>query len=444
VALGYLIVDSNGRVVDNHAEVTRLLPVLNGVPSSLQFTAGASLPPGNYMLKLAAAEGDRVGSIEHPIHAALASENGLTLSELMVGGPTEPSNELLRPTIGYTASFGSVHGYIEAYGAKAETATVKYEIAAEGKTAALMNANVQGRLGGEERMIFSQVMLVHQLPPGKYVMRALVSDAGTVVRTVTRDFEVAPPKVLMTSADGLGGATSMDAELFLPVDEAAMRPSFAREHAVDYETLEPFRERVAPDMKTNFDSGVSLIASGDFAKAELTLKKAIDPDTDSTAALAYLAATFAASGHDAAAASAWQTALVDGSEIAQIYQWLGDALMRTHDYAEARTILEEAAGKWPSDVRFIKPLAMLYATFGKGREAVRTLQRYLEQQPADTNAAYLGVEWIYHVHSAGAVVHNRSEDLKLAQTYATAYEKASGPQVALVKQWIDFLEKEKR
>jgi Flp pilus assembly protein TadD len=197
-------------------------------------------------------------------------------------------------------------------------------------------------------------------------------------------------------------------------------------------------------MKSTFDSGVSLIATGDFAKAELALKKAIDPDTDSTAALTYLAAAFAASGHDDAAASAWQTALVDGEEIPQIYSWLGDALMRTHDYSEARTILEEASGKWPNDTRFSKPLAMLYATFGRGREAVRTLERHLEQQPNDINAAYLAVEWIYHVHAAGAVVHNRAEDLKLAQTYAAVYEKAGGPQLALVKQWIDFLEKEKR
>jgi VWFA-related protein len=442
VALGYLIIDSNGRVVDNHSEMTRLLPVLNGVPSSLQYTAGASLPPGNYTLKLAAAEGERVGSIEHPIRAGLETKNGLTLSELIVGGPTEPG-EFLRPTIGYTASFGSVHGYVEAYGSKADTATVKYEIVAEGKSEALMTANVAGRLGGDERMIFSQVMLVHQLPPGKYVLRALVSDAGTQAKTLTRDFEVAPPKVLMTSADGLG-ATSTDAELFLPVDETAMKPAFRRDHAVDHKTLAPFLERVAADMKSTFDSGVSLLATGEYAKAELTLKKAIDPDTDSTAALTYLAASFAASGHDDAAASAWQTALVDGDEIPQIYQWLADALMRKHDYAEARTLLEEASGKWPNDMRFTKPLAMLYATFGKGREAVRTLERYLEQQPNDTNAAYLAVEWIYHVHAAGAAVHNRADDLKLAHTYAAAYEKASGPQLALVKQWLDFLQKEKR
>jgi Tfp pilus assembly protein PilF len=196
-------------------------------------------------------------------------------------------------------------------------------------------------------------------------------------------------------------------------------------------------------VRTAFDQGLALLATSEYTKAELSFKKTIDPDTDSTAGLAYLAAAFAASGHDDAAASAWQTALVDGTELSQIYHWLSEALMRTHDYAEARTILEEAAGKWPSDVRFIKPLAMLYATFGKGREAIRTLERYLAEQPNDANALYLGVEWIYHVHAAGASVHDRAEDLKLAQTYAAAYEKANGPQIALVKQWIDFLEKEK-
>ena len=50
--------------------------------------------------------------------------------------------------------------------------------------------------------------------------------------------------------------------------------------------------------------------------------------------------------------------------------------MRNHDYAAARTMFEEAAAKWPADARFAKPLAMLYAMFGRGREAVRTLERY--------------------------------------------------------------------
>jgi tetratricopeptide (TPR) repeat protein len=439
VALGYVIVDQTGRVIDSKSETTRLLPVMNGVPSSLQYTAGASVAPGDYLLKLAVAEGDRVGTVEHVMHARLAENNGVTLSELMVGGPVDVG-ELLHPTISYTASFGSVHGYVEAYGPQADFVTVKYEVAADAKGAALLKADVPGRLSGEDRMIFSRVMPVQQLPPGKYVLRAIISAAGKPLNTIARAFEVAPPKVLMTSADGLG-TTSTDAELFLPVEEAAMTPSFHRDLAVHDDTLEPFKARVADPMKPAFEQGVAAFAAGDYVKAELNFKKTIDPDTDSTAGLAYLAASFAASGHDQQAASAWQTALVDGNDLPQIYQWLAESLMRSHDYAEARTILEEAVEKWPSDVRFTRPLAMVYATFGKGREAVRTLERYLDEKPDDVEALYLGVQWVYHLNAAGAVVHSRAEDLKLARMYASAYERASGPQLALVKQWVDFLSK---
>ena len=71
--------------------------------------------------------------------------------------------------------------------------------------------------------------------------------------------------------------------------------------------------------------------------------------SDSTPALAYLAVAFAASGHDQQAASAFQTSLVDGSDLPQIFAWLGETLMRTHDLSGARSIFEEAVGKWPAD-----------------------------------------------------------------------------------------------
>jgi len=155
----------------------------------------------------------------------------------------------------------------------------------------------------------------------------------------------------------------------------------------------------------------------------------------------YLAASFAAAGRNLEAASAWQTALIDGSDYPQVYQWLGDALMRERDLGAARTILEEAVGKWPTDPRFTKPLALLYGTFGRGREAVRTLERYISERGDDRDAYYMAVQWIYTVHSEGAVVHGRAEDVKLARAYADRYEKAGGPQLPLVKQWVDYLER---
>jgi len=441
VSIRYVITDANGRVVDNKTADARLLPVMNGVPSPLQYTAGASLAPGDYTIKLAVAEGDRAGSVEHLVHAALPSAPGLTLSELMVGGPLEVG-ELLTPTIGYQVSFGSVHGFLEAYGAKTEGLTVEFEIAKDADAPALLNADVPIHAVSETRAIFTKVMPTHALPPGGYVLRAILSVDGASIKTLTRGFEIAPPKVLLTSAEGLGNV-SVDAELFLPIDDNTMTPAFQRDAAVDEATLAPFRERVTPAVKGAFDQGVVSLAAGDFVKAEASFKKAIEPDVDSTAGLAFLAASFAAAGKDHEAASAWQTALVDGTDFPQIYAWLADALLRTHDFGAARAILEEAAGKWPSDTRFTKPLAMLYGTFGRGREAVRTLERYLDDRQDDRDAYFYAVQWIYTVHAGGALVHSRAEDRKRAHEYADAYMRARGPQAALVKQWVEYLDGEK-
>jgi VWFA-related protein len=442
LSLAYVITDRDGRTVENRAFDARLLPVVSGVPSALQYSAGASLPAGEYTLKLAVIEGDRIGSIEHPIKAVLPQAPGnLTFSELMVGGPIDVG-EMLQPTIGYEVSFGMVHGYVEAYGEKTAELAVEYEIAADATSPALVDLDVPPRPARDGRVIFSRAIPVQQIPPGKYLLRAVFSRGGRSIKTLARAFEIVAPKVLMTSADGLGGAPAMDTGLFLPISEDAMTPRFEAASATEKATLEPFLERVDPATKAAFDEGLGLMAAGEYVKAEAAFKKAIQPEIDSTAALAYLAAAFAAAGHDIEAASAWQTALVDGTGFSQIYDWLGAALMRNHALGEARAIYEEAAGKWPTDPRFTKPLAMLYATFGSGREAVRTLERYFAERRDDPAAYSLGVQWIYMVHAAGAYVHNRADDLKLAHTFAEAY--ANGPQAALVKQWIDYLDNEKR
>src|SRR5262249_54420398 len=183
-SIAYAIADQSGRMVENRAFDARLLPMVAGVPSSRQFSAGASLPPGDYTLKLAVVEGERVGSIEHEIHASLPQASvGVTLSELMVGGPIE-TGELLQPTIGYQVNYGVVHGYVEAYGAKSDALTVEYEVAKDAGSPALLNVDVPPRPAGDNRLIFTRVVPVQQLPPGRYLLRAVFSDNGKSVKTL--------------------------------------------------------------------------------------------------------------------------------------------------------------------------------------------------------------------------------------------------------------------
>jgi VWFA-related protein len=442
VAVSYYITDPAGNVVDSQTAVGRLGPVMPGVPSALQFTGSANLPAGDYTLKFGASEGDSVGTVEHAIHAELIPAAPLELSELMAGGPAE-TRPRLAPTVGHAVSFGTLHGYMEAYGAGAAGIAVKYEVAAAADDPPLLEAEVTPRTAGNDRAIFTQTIPVRQLPPGEYLLRAVVTADGKPLKTLVRPFAVAPPAVLLTSAEGSGG-TEAPSELFLPVSDGLLARAFAPAEALRAETLDAFRPRVAPAFAAAFEAGVDRFEAGDYPAAERSFKQAIDPDADSTAAFAYLAAVFAAAGHDGQAAGAWQTALIEGEDLPQIYLWLADALLRTHDLAQARAILEEALVKWPGDARFAKPMALVYATFGQGREAVRTLIRHLDANPGDVEALALAVEWIYLLHANGGAARTRGEDVAIAQRYAAAYQKARGPQAALVRQWMESLEGRRR
>lgn len=445
VALAYYISDAEGRVVDSRTVDAPLPPIMRGVPSPLQYVTGASLPPGEYTFKLAAADGDKIGSIEHSFRASVADSEGRSFSDLIVGGPVD-ARDIQRPTVSHLVSFGSVQGYLEVYGEELEKLNARFELAATPDGPALVDRVATPHKMNDRRTIFSELLLTRQLPPGRYVVRAVVSDASqdtpTVVKTLTRGFEVAPPPVLMTSASAVDLSSTPLADLYLPVTDAMFARPFIKTDALAPPVLKRFRERVAPAALPAFDQAIAAFSSGDLPRAEETLKAAVAVDGDSTALLNYLAAVYAVAGQDDAAAGAWQTALVGGSDLPDVYVWLGDTLLRSRELAQARPILEEAVAQWPTDARFTKPLALTYAVFGQGREAVRMIERHLAANPTDRDALALAVEWIYHLRVLGATAHSRAEDRALAKKFADAYLRgAKGQPAALVKQWMAYIEK---
>lgn len=438
-SVGYVITDADGHMVDSQASTARLPPVMTGVPSALQFSGGASLPPGEYQLKFAVAEGDRLGTVEHTIRAGTTAVGSVRLSDLMVGGPLATAADPMMPTVGYTVVFGVAHAYVEAYGETASRLAATYEVAATADGPALVSAEGPGAAVGPTRAIFTRLLPVRQLPPGKYVLRVKLKAGGSAVKTLTSGFEVGAPAVLMTSASTAPETTAR--EVYLPVADSVFGVKFDASRVLDADVLQSFRQRVPASQQAAFDDGVNAFRGGAYSQAEGHFKRAVTPEADSSAALAYLAATYAAGGHDTEAASAWQTSLVDGVDHPETYEWLAGALMRSHDLGLARTMLEEAVARWPSDVRFTKPMAVVYGTFGQGPQAVRSLERYLEKHPDDADALLMGVEWIYQLRSANAVAHSPADDVALARKYADAYIATSGPQAPLVKQWMEFLER---
>jgi VWFA-related protein len=445
LAVGYYVVDKDGRNLDGTVSEVRLAPAVAGVPSPVTFTGGASVEPGEYTVKLAVADGDRIGSLDLPVHASLLDLGQVKLTELIAGGPVPPVN-LLRPSVGTQVSFGSLHGYLEAYGPDAARLGVRFEVAAEERGPAILSADVQGQIVGDERVVFSQTMLVQSLPPGPYRLRAMVIRGSSLLTTLGRAFEVSEgtrnATAATSNANATGAAVVPTGPLYLPVDAADLARPFNRDEALKPETLRLFEERVPPAAKAAFDAGVAQLQKRDYKEAEVSFKRAIQPDADSSSSLVYLGVTYAAAGRDSQAASVWRTSMAGADDVAQVYVWLGDALIRVKALGEARPIIEEGVERWPMDARFARPLAMLYATFGKGIDAVRLLDRALRDSPADQPSLFKCVEWIFNTHRAGFVIHDATEDRRLAHAYADQYLKAGGLNEPLIKQWLSYLDKE--
>ena len=441
VAVGYYVVDKDGKSLDGQVSEVRLAPAVAGVPSSLAFSGGASVDPGDYTLKIAVADGDRIGSLDVPVHASLLDLDRVQLTELLAGGPVPPVN-LLRPSIGTVVNFGSVHGYLEAYGPDAATLGVRFDVVAEERGPAILSADVRGQLVGDERVVFSQTINTNELPPGPYRLRALIVRGNALLTTLGRAFEVGSGTAAVRTSSTGTPATTPATPLYLPVAQTDLARPFSREGALEPATLRAFEARVAPAARPAFSAGVAHLQKKDYKEAEASFKKAIAPDADSSSPLAYLGVTYAAAGRDQQAASVWRTSLSGADDVPQVYVWLGDALLREKALAEARPVIEEAVERWPMDTRFARPLAMLYATFGKGVEAVRLLDQSLRDNPDDQPSLFKCVEWIFNTHRAGFVVRDRAEDLRMAHAYAEQYLKAGGQNEPLIRQWLNYLDKE--
>ena len=71
MVVGYLLLGADGKVVDSRGVERELMPLIDGVPSALQFAATISVDPGEYVLRITATDGSRVGSAERKVSARL-------------------------------------------------------------------------------------------------------------------------------------------------------------------------------------------------------------------------------------------------------------------------------------------------------------------------------------------------------------------------------------
>jgi VWFA-related protein len=142
--------------------------------------------PGAYRLRVAATDAlGRSGSADYEVAAALAATGALKVSSLVLG---------LSRSGGFTPRmlFGAepvAIGYLDVYGnASGAAVTVSAEIArtVDGPPIGQPIPGALRPVAGEERLIATVAIPIGALPPGDYVIRALVSSAGQPPARVLR------------------------------------------------------------------------------------------------------------------------------------------------------------------------------------------------------------------------------------------------------------------
>ena len=424
VTIAYVILDSDRRAVEG--QISDIQVGDSARASPMRYSRAATVAPGSYLVRIAVVDGDIIGSVEFPLRAELMRSGGLEVTELMVGGPEPPGNPS-QPALGPEVRFGIVQGYLEAYGADAAGLSATFEVVTTDDGPAVLSTTVPARRGGDERFIFSKVLPVGELPPGTYRLRSSLAAGAPIVKSKLFEVTAAP--------------AAADTALFLTVSAADLGRPFDLEAALQPAVIQPLRSSLSTAAVAGFDAALRQLRSRAFVDAATALERIIEGGENRGAALAYLGVCFAAAGHDDEALAAWRKALANGADLPEVHAWMIDALLRTKRYGEGRTATEAAQARWPADTRFARPLAILRATGGSAREAVLALDRYLEQPRSDEASLFLALTWMFEARRAGLAVRDRSDEIRLARSYAAQYAALNGTRQPLVQLWVDYLER---
>ncbi len=484
VTLAFALTDVQGRVVASGLQQPMLAPARADEPGPLLYQGRIAAPPGDYTLRLAAVDAEgRAGSVDQHVRARLVDADPLQLGDLAVGSRA-PGAGFSLPAVPRLAA-PAILTYIELYSdhpTALDQAQVRIEIAEDEDTPALVSrdALVGAHPDAGGRVATSQIDAT-ALPPGRYVARARVSVDGRLVGTVSRRFEIAPGSGSSSSAaapptgPAPSPATPRAAEgSSVSVDVRGLAEPFRREALLEPARVAFFLDELTRAVPagipatlasaveaarqghfeqaaqsagepalhpvSTFLRGLAAFARGDRQAAAGLFRSTLQAARGAYAPLVYLGACYAEGGRDDEAAGAWQTALVGLEELPLLYGLVADAALRSNDARTARTLVEEARTRWPSDDEFLKREVLALLASGEPAAALAALDRYLARQPADASALALGVRVLYQVAVAGGTVSSIADDLARARGYAEKYARAGGAEGALVRAWLKFLE----
>ncbi|HET7697183.1 MAG TPA: VWA domain-containing protein [Vicinamibacterales bacterium] len=471
VSLGYVMLDDMGQPGAGRLQRTVPNPV-DAVRRVQQWVGAAVAPPGNYTVKVAVVDDSgRRGSVERTITARLSAFGQLHATDLLLADNMTQNAGDAPPPVAADLTGDELHTYFELLSEAPEqltNASVVLEVAKTETGQAIESAPARlqaAEMAGGRRRTAEAGVPIGLLPPGEYVVRAVISVSGRKVGQVVRPFRVsragplvaargaaasplepAPPIAFASRIDVFDKSAVLTPQVlsfFLDrfsagaaADAVPLRPAIehARAGRLD-EALQGLKGAADDRLAAVFLRGLAALSSGDLKNAEARFSAALKMDSEFLPAAFYLGACHAAAGRDRDAAAAWQTALITESNAPFVYTLLGDALLRLRDTEQAVDVLTAARTLWPANDDVGIRLATALVRSGRHAEAVKILLPYLDAHPADADGLFLALRSLYETRAANGSIETRDADKARFTRYADAYAAAGGSRQAVVNQW---------
>ena len=194
LTVGYAIFDGTGRNAGISVEQATLRPARQHPDSPLCYLAAAIVPPGDYTLRLAAADADlRRGAVEHAFTARPTENGALRIGDLVVVDPFSSEPERPRPTVsaGLTDTLLASVEIVSGPAGLPAGMRARLEVSATPTGPALVSEEMtlQPTTTTNRYQAVGSVSL-SAIPPGAYVGRAVLSLEGQPDVQVPRPLRV--------------------------------------------------------------------------------------------------------------------------------------------------------------------------------------------------------------------------------------------------------------
>ena len=471
--VGIVVANEAGKIVVNSATQRKLAPASDRTETSRLFLMSVVLDPGEYTLRLAAADGSgAAGSVHHMISARLPQIGGdsVRASDLILS-PMVAAGEAPRPipsSVLYNENLAAILELASEDAKQLSDSRVSVEIAESENGPALVTVPAQAipRVAGQRSFVASLKLGV--LPPGEYIARAVVTLPGREAAHITRSFRLAP---VATAADASPIALRVagdDAPAPLPIArivapvtrfvvEDVLAPEVVRGFLDDLQQSHPVSSASAPivqqarsgtylsappDNRTPdgdepmlaFIRGLAQLQKKQYAQAAAWFQLSLKGASDFLGAAFYLGAVHAANGRDHDAVGAWQLSLLNGGKT--VYPMLVDATLRIGDGQGALELIAEAPEAWPSDEARLRRVATAQAMLGQFEPALETLHALLARRMEDTDLLFVALQVMYRQHLSRELP---AADRTRFDDYSKRYIEARGAEAALVETWRRYV-----